>query len=78
MPCCTDRLSLMAGTYGSSCLSLVLTERLSLANSSPGAFDPESRHLSSDSEQVKVSQIVKLLSFTNRETFLRNQSFRGW
>ena len=28
MPCCTDRLSLMAGTYGSVDRSSVLTEQL--------------------------------------------------
>ena len=30
MPCCTDRLSLMAGTYGNVDLSLVPSEQLRL------------------------------------------------
>ncbi len=38
MPCCTDRLSLMAGTYGSVTLFLVLTERNSVTTCGLGGL----------------------------------------
>ena len=38
MPCCTDRLSLMAGTYGSVGLGVVRKEKPRLATQAPGGL----------------------------------------
>jgi len=41
VPCCTDRLSLMAGTHGSVDLSLVLAEQLRLTTRPGWLSHPE-------------------------------------
>ncbi len=59
MPCCTDHLSLMAGTYGSVRLSPVLTEQLRLILIGSSGLLSQGRSsavLSSESERQPSSE----------------------
>ena len=62
MPCCTDHLSLMAGTYGSVRLSLVLTEQLRLTLIGLKIYSPKvvagvGNKPSSESERRLVAKV---------------------